>query len=140
MGATPLSTPSDDSRKIGGRKDGDGDVERQIDAHGDQREDDEDDGPREARSPVFSLRASSPRRAICRQSSSSSSVGSSRTDLDFGLVVEPQAAGHDHLLAFLHAAENLHVVALAHADRDYALVRLVVAAGHHHFVRARHRS
>src|SRR5215469_15327852 len=42
-------------------------------------------------------------------------------DDDFGLVLEPQAAGDDYLLAFLHPAQNLHAVALTDSHRDHTL-------------------
>ena len=42
-----------DAREIGGRENRDRNGERQIDADRDQREDDEDDGPGEARGPML---------------------------------------------------------------------------------------
>ena len=63
MGKTPLSTPTTMRGKFVSGKDRDRNGERQIDAHRDQREDDEDDGLAVARGPVRRVRR---RRVVIR--------------------------------------------------------------------------
>ena len=116
--------------------------EREIDADRDQRDDDEDDGPREARGPVLggaasmvgSLIASCPCRpwpcvvgffVVVVVVFVLFALG--LLDRDLGFVFQAEAAGGDHLLAFLQAADDLHAIALAHAHRDLALVRHRIA-------------
>ena len=57
-------------------------------------------------------------------------------DGDLGFVFQAQAAGGDHLIAFLQAGENLHAHALAHAGDDAALVSDGIVSDHHHLLAA----
>src|SRR5579872_3527228 len=57
-------------------------------------------------------------------------------DHDLRFVVDSQATRGDHLLAFVHASQNLHAIAFADPDCHFALVRYRALVDDHHLLAA----